>query len=290
MISIHNFFNHQEIILINNFIYQIKNIRKIQKELKNKIINKKIEKTNCDNILKMKKYYNNLCRKINFIKNDIKILKFEKISEQLFYKHKIITENHIDSLNKDTLQIINEFDFGGTKYLYYKEKNDNSYQITTNIDYIKTLLKEGWIEKIYKGNYNIELTIKDLDKYCELVFDSKTMTFKKINILDIRTSREGLYRLTATTEKNGNKKIKNYIIRDIDDYYNIEDILIHENLHLKSIKLFSINEIIEESVCTSFEMSITKAPLYNKVNLKHITMGKSLYNTLYNKINKYMNK
>ena len=234
--------------------------------------------------MRHKKYRNNLLRQIDYIKDDLYALEAERITKVMFYEENIINEKHIDNLNKDVLQIINEFDSKGVYYLFYKQTDEDSYHISHDIDAIITLIKEGWIEKMYKGKYDKEMTIDDLEN-CELVFHKKSMKFKKINKLDIRKESD-IYLLTTTTDKD----YKNYVIRDIDDYYNVEDFIIENNLELKSISLCSIDDINEEHVYTLFEMSIQKAKMYNKVFIKYIKIEDCMVNTLHDKINLFMNK
>jgi len=276
MESIRNYFNEKETSLINSIKQDISRIKQKHYMLSN------------TNDLKHKKYLNNLLRQIDSLKDDLYNLQAERITEVMFYEKTFINEKNIDTLNKDVLQIVNDFNFNGIYYLFYKQTDEDFYHISNDIDTITTLLKEGWIEKIYKGEYNKELTIDDL-KDCELVFNKKTMKFKKINTLNIRKTKE-IYELTITTNKNNKEDSKNYIIRDINDYYNVEDYITENNLDLKSINLCSIEEINDEFIQTLFEMSIQKAELYNKVNIKRIEIGDTMINTLHTKINTFMNK
>ena len=276
MEKVTKYFNKQETEVINSIKQNITRIKREQYMLYN------------DDSLRHKKYLNNLFRQIDYHKDDLYALEAERITEIMFYEKKYINEANINNLNKDVLQIINEFDSKGVYYLFYKQTDEDFYHISHDIDSITTLIKEGWIQRMYKGKYDKQMTIDDL-KNCELVFHKKSMKFKKINLLDIRKQSD-VYLLTTTTEKNGKEDITNHIIRDIDDYYNVEDHIVDNDLYLKSINLSSIDDISEEHIYTSFEMSIKRATLYNKVYIKNIRIEDCMVNTLHDKINRFMNK
>ena len=304
MESISNYFNEIETKVIDDFKNKIKSIKLQQNQIN-------LSKYKNDKKLQMKKYYNNLFRQIDYLKDDLYALQSEKITEVMFYQEKFINEKNIDNLNKDILQIINEFDFGGSHYLFYKETNEDYYKITTNIDEMITLIKEGWIDKIYKGKYNkneenfkynvVEesskcyykdnMNILFLQNNCELIFDRKTMLFKKTNILDIRKTTK-VYCIAVEINKDIDHSVYfNSIIRDIDDYYKIEDYITKNNFILKSIELRWIDGVFKQFAYNNFEMRIVKAELYNKVKMNTISLNQnSLLNTLHDKINTFMNK
>ena len=279
MESVNNYFNEKETSIINSIKQDISRIK--QKRFMLTDINDKDHKH--------KKYLNNLLRQIRNQKDDLDTLQCERISEVMFYQKTLINEKNINSLNRDVLQTINDFDFSGIYYLFYKQTDEESYHISNDINTITTLIKEGWIEKMYKGEYNKEMTIDDLEE-CELVFCKKTMKFNKINTLNIRKESEVYLLTTTTTNKQGENNTKNHIIRDINDYFFIEDHIIDNNLELTSINLCSIEDISDEYVYTSFQLSIQKSALYNKTNMKHIITGETIINILYQKINDFMNK
>lgn len=253
MKSVFYYFNNKEKDLIKNFENQIskkyKTIRKITKE-ENKYSN--------DRLLCMKKYQINLFRQIEYIKDDIKGLKMERILENLFYEKKIIKHNNINSLNKDILQVINDFDFGGTQYLYYKENNEDYYHITTHINNIIELLKEGWIQKIYKGNYIKSINIDELNEECELIFDSITMYFKPINLLSIRESNHDIYIGFFNVIEDNKEKYIEKIFNDLCDFDNFEEEILSKKIIIKSIEVKKINEVYNNNIYYTYCFSIDK--------------------------------
>lgn len=254
MKSVFEYFNNQEKILMKDFSDKIQGINKeIQKIRKNQ------KKYSGDKLLYMRKYQNNLRRQIEYLKDDVYGLKIERILENLFYEKKIINHNDIKSLNKDILQVINNFDFGGTKYLYYKQTNEDFYHITTHIGNIKQLLKEGWIEKIYKGNYTEIMRIDELKQNCELIFDRITMYFKPINLLDIRESFHDIYIGYFTIIENNEEKYIERIFNDLCDFDNFEkEILINNEIIIKSLELKTINDVNDNHIYCSYCFSIDK--------------------------------
>ena len=128
MESIRNYFNEKETSLINSIKQDISRTKHKQYMLSNK------------------KYSKNLFRQIDHLKDDLYTLQAERITEVMFYEKTFINEKNINSLNKDVLQLINNFDFNGIYYLFYKQTDEDFYHISNNIDTIKTLMKEDWIE------------------------------------------------------------------------------------------------------------------------------------------------
>lgn len=281
MYSVFKYCDKKERILLNDYKQQIK--FKYKKYLQ---LNNLLHNYEGDSLLKLKKYSNNLLKQRDYLKDDLYGLQIERILEHFTYNKQYIKPNN--NLDNDVLSIVKEYHFGGTKYLFYKQFNEPQYDIATNIEEVTTLMMEGWIEKIYIGNYNKLLYIKDLEEHCELVFDKHNMIFTPINIKDIRITKNRpiIYHITSTVLINNKKTYNNYIIRDMDDYYNFEDHIIHNDLDLQSISVSSIDDVSEGFINCKFCMSIEKN---NKTFGRGLSVGKSLFNSLYENAYKLIN-
>lgn len=253
MEPVFKYFNKDDINLFKYLKEQIQNRYKIIRK-----ITKDEKKYTKDKLLQIKKYKINLFRQIEYLKDDIYSLKIEKILEKFFYEKKIINHTNIKSLNKDVLQVINDFNFGGTEYLYYKQTGEDFYHITTHLENIKNLLKEGWIEKIYKGNYTGMLITEQLKEKCELVFDKITFYFKPINLLNIRKSDHGIYIGFFNININGEEKYIEKIFNDLCDFDNFEKEILSKKIVIKSLEVKIINNINIDHIYCSYCFSIDK--------------------------------
>ena len=173
MLKIDDFLNDEERIKFFNYNLDICSLNQEYNKLKQYFKHK----LRSDGELRKRKRMNSLKRKINDIEDIIYNLKIEKIIEMMFYYQKDLNENNIGIFNNDLLNIIDEYDFCKLNYLFYKQIDGESYNITSDIESIKTLLSEGWIEYIYIGDYKNIKNSDDIQTKCDKIFDRNTMEF-----------------------------------------------------------------------------------------------------------------
>lgn len=286
MQSINKYFNKKETELINCFEDQMLSIHNKREKLK-----RQMKQTN-DTSRRHKKYVNNLKGQIVELKDIIENLKLERISEQMFYEEKFINEQNINTLNKDVLQVIRDLDFGGTDYLFVQETSYDNIKITTDIEETTTLLKEGWVRKIYKGKYNKTMATDEMVENCELIFDKDTMYFKKTNLCDIRTSNNDICDLRITLARDMGRTFENfdesYLIRDMCDFDIIEESILQRNLSVIRASVASIDDVNDNFINVAHCFSIEKRSLYNKsnINLSKVDLCTELYGRIEQLINK----
>lgn len=284
MLTIDQFLNQQEKEI---FLYYNLDICKWNNEYtKLKIYFK--HKYRSDGELKKRKYMNNLKRRIEEKKEEIYELKIERMLENMFYYKKDLNEKNINLLNNDLLNIIDEYDFCQLNYIFYKMIDEDNYKITSDIDSIKTLLQEGWIEYIYVGDYKNIFNTNDIQKQCQKVFDKNTMEFNKINLALIRRTNY-VYRIQCITQQKNTNGICNRFIRDLNDYFEFEDYITKNNIDIKSLELLQLQEIDSMNVYSDIFLTIHSNIDNEKISKVFAKSFKDkLFKSLYSKLHIFL--